>query len=71
MIADVIAAHALDPADVVMIGDREFDMRGAAQVGVKGIGALWGYGSAAELSGAGADALAATPEEAAALALTR
>lgn len=54
-----------------MIGDREYDMIGAKAVGVKAIGALWGYGALAELAAAGADALAETPAQAAALALTR
>jgi phosphoglycolate phosphatase len=73
LIGDVIATHSLKlGADrIAMIGDREFDMRGAREVGVKGIGALWGYGTQAELTDAGADALAATPIEAAEIALTR
>ena len=54
-----------------MIGDREFDMIGAKGLGVAAIGALWGYGSREELMAAGADALAATPLEAAEIALTR
>jgi phosphoglycolate phosphatase len=44
-----------------MIGDRSHDMRGAVAVGVRSIGVLWGYGDDAELTAAGADALAATP----------
>ena len=35
------------------------------------IGALWGYGTREELTAAGAEALAATPLEAAEMALTR
>ena len=46
-----------------MIGDRSFDALGARAVGVPTIGALWGYGGAAELSQAGADPLIATPHE--------
>jgi phosphoglycolate phosphatase len=45
----------------VMIGDRSHDVRGAVAVGVGSIGVLWGYGDDAELTAAGADALAATP----------
>jgi phosphoglycolate phosphatase len=69
LIADVLAAHGLQRDAVAMIGDREFDMAGAKAVGVQGIGALWGYGSREELEAAGADALAATPWQAAEIAL--
>lgn len=46
-----------------MIGDRSFDALGARAVGIPAIGALWGYGDAAELSGAGADPLIASPRD--------
>ena len=71
IIADTLAAHGLAPEEAAMIGDREFDMLGAKAVGVAAIGALWGYGSREELVAARADALAATPLEAAELALRR
>jgi phosphoglycolate phosphatase len=71
LIADTMAAHSLARADTAMIGDREFDMIGAKAVGVAAVGALWGYGSRTELIEAGADALAETPQEAAAMALRR
>lgn len=62
---DVIA-YALETAGVtdlrhtVMVGDREHDVKGAARNGLPCIGALYGYGSAAELHAAGAVALAGT-----------
>jgi phosphoglycolate phosphatase len=71
IIGDTLAAHGVAPEAAAMIGDREFDMIGAKAVGVKAIGALWGYGSREELVAARADALAATPLEAAELALRR
>ena len=40
------------PARPVMVGDRHHDVEGAAAHGVPCLGALWGYGSAEELSGA-------------------
>ena len=46
-----------------MIGDRSHDVRGAVTVGVGSIGVLWGYGDDAELTAAGADALATTPPD--------
>lgn len=65
---DVIA-HLLeefgnvDKASVLMIGDRAQDIEGAKANGLHSAGVLWGYGSAEELQGAGADYLAAEPEE--------
>lgn len=65
---DVIA-YALQTAGitnlekVVMVGDREHDVKGAARNGLPCIGAVYGYGSAAELTAAGAVALADTVED--------
>ena len=47
----------------VMIGDRKFDVVGAAEHGLPAIGVLWGIGSADELTQAGAVALAHDPHE--------
>lgn len=49
--------------DTVMIGDRRFDIEGARANSVRGIGVLWGFGSAKELREAGADHIVATPDE--------
>ncbi len=46
---------------VLMVGDRCFDIDGAAQAGVKSCGALWGYGDKAEFIEHKADMLAETP----------
>lgn len=61
--ADVIA-HTLEAlasqgaltaaGTVVMIGDRRHDISGALEHGIPGIGVLWGYGDADELTAAGA-----------------
>lgn len=45
---------------IVMVGDREHDVKGAAGNGLPCIGAVYGYGSAEELTAAGAFALADT-----------
>ncbi|MEM1276221.1 MAG: HAD hydrolase-like protein [Pseudomonadota bacterium] len=45
----------------MMLGDRRFDMQAARATGCIAIGALWGFGSANELTEAGADYLADTP----------
>ncbi len=47
----------------VMVGDREHDIAAAHEHDLLAIGVLWGIGSEAELSTAGADALARTPVE--------
>ena len=66
--AEVIA-YALDKlgsppsSDVIMIGDREYDIIGAHKNGVAATGVLYGFGSKEELTSAGADKIAATPEE--------
>ena len=61
-----VIAYALQTAGitprqgVVMVGDREHDVKGAARNGLPCIGAVYGYGSAEELKAAGAVALAHT-----------
>ena len=45
--------------ECVMIGDRRFDIEGAAAAGVESIGVLWGYGSREELEKASPGYLAA------------
>jgi phosphoglycolate phosphatase len=63
--ADVIA-HALKSCDitdlssVVMVGDREHDVLGAAHFSIDSIGVLYGYGDREELSAAGATYIATT-----------
>ena len=50
-----------DRSQVLLIGDRCYDVEGAAQVGLDALGVLYGYGSAEELRDA--VALAASVEE--------
>ena len=45
---------------VLMIGDREYDIIGAKKNGLKSCGVLFGYGSLEELEKAGADFIAPT-----------
>lgn len=52
-----------DPQHAVMIGDRKYDVLGAAEFSIPCIGVLWGYGSREELESAGAAAVASTPAE--------
>lgn len=53
----------LPKSSAVMIGDRKFDILGAAGAGIRSIGAAYGYGSEEELSGSGADYIAFSAAE--------
>jgi phosphoglycolate phosphatase len=63
LIAEAMQRLRLLPKNIAMIGDRRMDMEGARFHNLRGIGVLWGFGDAAELLGAGADALAAQPAD--------
>ncbi|GAB7231903.1 HAD family hydrolase [Facklamia hominis] len=52
-----------DVNQVVMIGDRKFDILAGKEIGLTTIGVLYGYGSKQELQEAGADYLISQPEE--------
>ncbi|MFP4510547.1 MAG: HAD family hydrolase [Spirochaetota bacterium] len=62
LIAYVLRQHGLNADTCIMVGDRMHDMAGAQACGIRAIGALWGYGSRAELEQAGATALCDRPE---------
>ena len=49
--------------DMLMVGDRKFDILGARGTGLDSVGVLYGYGSRRELEEAGAGKIAATVEE--------
>ncbi len=61
LIAHILQLYRIPATDAVMIGDREFDMRGAQKNGLSAIGVLWGYGSGGELMKAGATATIRVP----------
>lgn len=50
------------PENTVMIGDTTFDMDMAQAANVRAIGVDWGYHTTAELNGAGASAVATSPQ---------
>jgi phosphoglycolate phosphatase len=66
--ADVIA-HVLDELghvagpEVLMVGDRRYDVEGAAAHGIDALGVAWGYGSVDELRLAGAHSIAHLPAD--------
>ena len=66
--AEVIAyamgkAGITDITTCVMVGDRKYDCIGAAHLGIDSIGVLYGFGSLAELTAAGAKYIAGTPKD--------
>ena len=64
VITYALAELAIEPGDhVVMVGDRDHDVEGALANGIDCIGVTWGFGSHAELTGAGATALARNPAD--------
>jgi len=52
-----------DLSDVLMVGDRKFDVNGAAKCGLKCMGVLYGFGDREELENAGAAYIAETVED--------
>ena len=67
VIAYALKTFDLRPEETVMVGDRKHDVLGARENGLNCIGVLYGYGSRAELTEAGASALAADLSELSAL----
>lgn len=63
LIRHIMISECLQPADTVMIGDRQQDIHGAKKNALYSIGALWGYGSHVELAAAGADVLCNAPPD--------
>ncbi len=64
----VLLAHELPARGLVspgapLIGDRREDVRAALANGLHPVGITWGYGDHAELSGAGATTILATPAD--------
>jgi phosphoglycolate phosphatase len=71
LIARLLRLEEIDAAESVMIGDREHDVRAARRNGVRSVGVTYGYGSRAELSGAGANFICGAPAEVAALLMAQ
>lgn len=61
------ACGVTDRSSVLMVGDRCYDIIGAKKAGTHSMGVLFGYGSREELEEAGADMIAETPADIAAL----
>lgn len=55
--------HKIAAEGVTMVGDRQHDVIGARNNGLKSVGVLWGYGTRAELETAGATAIFSRRDE--------
>ena len=49
--------------NMIMVGDTKFDILGAKEHGIPGIGVSWGYGKVEDMEAAGAKAIAYSMEE--------
>lgn len=64
IILDFLEEHGvMDLSEVLMVGDRFYDIQGAIGVGIDSVGVTYGFGSENELRVAGATHLIATIEE--------
>lgn len=63
LVARAIESAQIDSKDAIMLGDRFYDVAGARANRVLAVGALWGYGSRAELRDAGCTLFVNTPDE--------
>ncbi len=59
----LLAEQRIAPEAAIMVGDRRHDMVGARNNNMRAVGVLYGYGSAVELTEAGAQALCGLPGE--------
>lgn len=59
----VLETMKAEKDDVIMIGDRKFDINGAHAIGIPCIAVEYGYGDRAEFEAHGADYIAATTED--------
>lgn len=53
LVRQALAESGASANDVIFLGDRHYDVVGARENHVRPVGALWGYGSRAELEDAG------------------
>jgi phosphoglycolate phosphatase len=62
LIEHIMGVEQIEPARMVMVGDRANDMLAAGRHAISAAGALWGHGDEAELLEAGATVLCPSPD---------
>jgi phosphoglycolate phosphatase len=60
---EIAAQWAIEPSDILYLGDTNTDMKTAGAAGMFAVGATWGFRPAAELAASGADRLVEHPLE--------
>ena len=63
LLAHMVSEEGFEPSSAVMIGDRSHDIVAARANGMRSVGVTWGFGSADELTQAGADVICDAPNE--------
>lgn len=63
LIQHILLTESIEISETSMVGDREYDMIGAAANGVTAFGVLWGYGTREELVLSGANACFKCPRD--------
>lgn len=63
VIAEAMRLLGASKEETVMVGDRMHDIAGAKEIGIKSVGAGYGYAASGELEKAGADYIANSVEE--------
>lgn len=63
LIAYILQQESFLPTSAVMVGDRSHDVKGALFNAVSPVGVLWGYGTLAELTEAGATIFVEHPSQ--------
>lgn len=63
LISAILREEGITAGAALMVGDRSMDMAAAARNAMPALGVTWGYGSAEELTGAGAAALCHAPDQ--------
>lgn len=63
IIRHAVERYGLEPGFSVMVGDRAQDIGGARRNGMRSVGVTYGFGTAEELTAAGADCLVAGASE--------
>ena len=69
-IIDLYSTDIKTRSDVVMIGDRKYDIEGAKANNIDSIGVLYGYGDEEELANAGANKIVTDIKELSSFLLT-
>jgi phosphoglycolate phosphatase len=63
LLTHLVGHYSVDPAQSIMIGDRDKDVEAARHANTRSVGVLWGFGNRAELETAGAARIVDNPAQ--------